>query len=74
MQIFFSSKIELAKSLVDNYKSIKYAGASHQNRNKLSLLLKNTTSHQFCHSILYQPRVYNPEVESSSPVQFVFSP
>lgn len=30
MQIF-SSKIELANSLVDNYKSIKYAGASHQN-------------------------------------------
>ena len=40
--------------------------------------LKYTTNQQFCHSILYGPRAYNPgpraynpEVFSSSPVKFV---
>ena len=74
MKIFFSSKIELANSLVNNRESIKYAGAEPTliRVNKLSFLLKNATNQQLCHSILYGPRTYNPEVVSSSPVQFVF--
>ena len=76
MKIFFSSKIELANSLVNNCESIKYAGAEPTliRVNKLSFLLKNTTNQQPCHSILYGPRTYNPEVVSSSPVPFVFLP
>ena len=58
MKIFFSSKIELANSLVNNCESIKYAGAEPTliRVNKLSFLLKNTTNQQLCHSILYGPR------------------
>ena len=79
MQVFLLSKIELTNSLVNNYKCIKYAGAPfckvvQIRANKLSFLLKNKTNHQFCHSILYRPRAYNPEVENSSPVQFVIFP
>ena len=73
MKIFFSSKMELANSLVNNCESIKYAGAEPtlMRVNKLSFLLKNTTNQQLCHFILYGPRT--KEVVSSSPVQFVFS-
>ena len=58
MKIFFSSKMELASSLVNKCESIKYAGAELTliRVNKLSFLLKNTTNQQLCHSILYGPR------------------
>ena len=58
MKIFFSSKMELANSLVNNCESIKYAGAEPTliRFNKLSFLLKNTTNQQLCHSILYGAR------------------
>ena len=58
MKIFFSRKLELANSLVNNCESIKYAGAEPTliRVNKLSFLLKNTTYQKVCHSILYGPR------------------
>ena len=58
MKIFFSSKMELANSLVNNLQSIKYAGAEPTliRVNKLSFLLRNMTNQQLCHSILYGPR------------------
>ena len=76
MKIFFTSKIMLANSPVNNCESIEYAGAKPTliRASKLSFLLKNTTNQQLCHSILYGRRTYNPEVVSSSPVQFVFLP
>ena len=57
MKIFFSSKMELANSLVNTCESIKYTGVEPTliRVNKLSFLLKNTTNQQLCHSILYGP-------------------
>ena len=44
MKIFFSSKMELANSLVNNCEAIRYAGAKATliRINKLLFLLKNT--------------------------------
>ena len=73
MKSCFTSKIELANSLVNNCESNKYAGAEPTliRVSKLSFLLKNTINQQLCHSILYGPRTYNPEVVSSSQVSLV---
>ena len=55
MKIFFTSKIMLANSPVNNCESIEYVGAEPTliRVSKLSFLLKNTTNQQLCHSILY---------------------